>query len=380
MPGEIILSLGVRSNLLALQQTSDLIGTTQTRLATGKKVNSALDNATNFFLSAAFRSSANTLQNIIDTGITNASRTLDSANAGITSLTTLLNTAQAALNQALTSAPTTAITTGTVANLTTASSFATTAGKTITVSDGVTTATYTTVGATTTVAQILGAINGTANETVKAEVSGSGQLLLEAQGATTITVGGTISAPELLQFGLTAGVTAAGVLNATRTSFAAQYDSIRTQIDQLAADSGYNGVSLLNGGGLKVTFNESGTSSVNLVGSTDTSAGLGVVAAGGNLQTNFDITAATGLITTALTTLKSQATAFASNVSIIQARTDFTKSLIATLKTGADGLVLSDSNQDGANLLALQTRQQLSSTALSLATQADRSILRLFGG
>ena len=82
----------------------------------------------------------------------------------------------------------------------------------------------------------------------------------------------------------------------------------------------------------------------------------------------------------ALATLKNQASTFASNVSVIQARTDFTKSQINTLNAGADGLVLADSNQEGANLLALQPRQQLSSTALSLATQADRNVLRLFGG
>src|SRR6266567_2292989 len=135
---DIILSAGVRSNLLALQQTTDLIANTQNRLATGKRVNSALDNATNFFLSSAFRSSANNLSSLLD-GISAGSRTLDAANAGITSLTTLINSAQATLNQALASAPTTAVTTGTVSNLTTASSFTTTVGKTITVSDGTTT-------------------------------------------------------------------------------------------------------------------------------------------------------------------------------------------------------------------------------------------------
>src|SRR5438105_9877806 len=209
---DIILSPGVRSNLLALQQTTDLISNTQTRLATGKKVNTALDNAASFFLSSSFRSSANNLTTLLD-GISTASRTLDAANSGITSLTTLINSAQATLNQALASAPTTAVVTGTVSNLTTASSFTTTVGKTITVSDGTTTATYTTVGVTTTVAQILNAINGTALETVKAELSGSGQILLEAQGATTITIGGTIAPAELAQFGLVAGVTAAGPLN-----------------------------------------------------------------------------------------------------------------------------------------------------------------------
>ena len=379
-PNSIVLSAGVQSNLLSLQNTNDLFSQINNRLATGKKINSALDNATNFFLSNAFKTSASTLQGLLDNGITNSLRTIDAANTGITAITSLINQIKANLSQALTTSNTTAVTTGTVSNLTSASSFATTVGKTITVSDGVTTATYTTVGAATTVAQILGAINNTALETVKASLNGSGQIILEAQGATTITVGGTIAPAELAQFGLVAGVTAAGVLSASRTTSAQQFDALRTQIDQLAADSGYNGVSLLNGGGLKVVFNQTSTSFQTIAGSTDTSTGLGVVASTGNFQTTFDINAALTNATAALTTLQNQASTFASSLAVDQARSDFTKAQINTLNTGANGLVVSDPNADGASLLALQTRQQLGSTALSLATQADRGVLRLFGG
>jgi flagellin len=378
-PNSIVLSAGVQSNLLSLQNTNDLFTQINTRLSTGKKVNSALDNATNFFLSNAFKASATTLQGLLDNGITNSLRTIDAANTGITAITALINQIKANLTQALTTSNTTAVTTGTVSNLTSASSFATVAGHTITVSDGVTTATYTTVGAATTVAQIINAINTTPLETVKASLSGSGQILLEAQGATTITVGGTATAGELAQFGLVAGVTAAGVLSASRTTSAQQFDALRTQIDQLAADSGYNGVSLLNGGGLKVVFNQTATSFQTIAGSTDTSTGLGVVASTGQFQTTFDINAALTNATAALTTLQNQASTFASSLAVDQARSDFTKGQINTLNTGANGLVVSDPNADGANLLALQTRQQLGSTALSLATQADRGVLRLFG-
>jgi flagellin len=378
-PNSIVLSGGVQSNLLSLQNTNDLFTQINTRLSTGKKVNSALDNATNFFLSNAFKASATTLQGLLDNGITNSLRTIDSANTGITAITALINQIKANLTQSLTTTNTTAVTTGTVSNLTSASSFVTTVGKTITVSDGVTTATYTTVGAATTVAQIVNAINNTALETVKASLSGSGQILLEAQGATTITVGGTIAPAELAQFGLVAGVTAAGVLSASRTTSAQQFDALRTQIDQLAADSGYNGVSLLNGGGLKVVFNQAATSFQTIAGSTDTSIGLGVVASTGQFQTTFDINAALTNATAALATLQNQASTFASSLAVDQARSDFTKAQINTLNTGANGLVVSDPNADGANLLALQTRQQLGSTALSLATQADRGVLRLFG-
>ncbi len=82
---------------------------------------------------------------------------------------------------------------------------------------------------------------------------------------------------------------------------------------------------------------------------------------------------------TALSTLRTQASKFGSNLSTVQTRQDFTKNLINTLQTGADNLVLADTNEEGANLLALQTRQQLSTTALSLSAQADQAVLRLFG-
>jgi flagellin len=376
----IVLSAGVQTNLLSLQNTNDLFTQINNRLATGKKVNSALDNATNFFLSNAFKTSASTLQGLLDNGITNSLRTIDAANTGITAITALINQIKANLSQALTTNNTTAVTTGTVSNLTMASSFATTAAKTITVFDGVTTTTYNTAGAATTVAQIVNAINNTALQTIKASLNGSGQIILEAQGATAITIGGTIAPAELAQFGLVAGVTAAGVLSASRTTSAQQFDALRTQIDQLAADSGYNGVSLLNGGGLKVVFNQAGTSFQTIAGATDTSTGLGVVASTGNFQTTFDINAALTNATAALTTLQNQASTFASALAVDQARSDFTKAQINTLNTGANGLVVSDPNADGASLLALQTRQQLGSTALSLATQADRGVLRLFGG
>ena len=80
----------------------------------------------------------------------------------------------------------------------------------------------------------------------------------------------------------------------------------------------------------------------------------------------------------ALSTLRTQASSFGTSLTIVQNRQDFTKAMINTLQTGADTLVLADTNEEAANMLALQTRQQLSSTALSLASQADQAVLRLF--
>src|SRR5437588_12168432 len=116
MPFAVSLSQGVLSNLLALQTTTNQINTVHNHLATGKKVNSALDNPTNFFLANGLQNSVNTLNTLLD-GINVAQRTIDAANNGITSLTNLLNSAKGTLNQALASAATTSTLTGTASGL-----------------------------------------------------------------------------------------------------------------------------------------------------------------------------------------------------------------------------------------------------------------------
>ena len=129
-----------------------------------------------------------------------------------------------------------------------------------------------------------------------------------------------------------------------------------------------------------MVFNETGTSSLTITGVTFNSAGLGLDAvAGAGFQSDGDIDTVITKLDTALSSLRTQASKFGSNLSTVQTRQDFTKNLINTLQTGADNLVLADTNEEGANLLALQTRQQLSTTALSLSAQADQAVLRLFG-
>ncbi len=151
------------------------------------------------------------------------------------------------------------------------------------------------------------------------------------------------------------------------------------QIDQLAGDSGFNGINLLGGNDLTITMNADGTSNVVVTSFNDTTAGDLAIAGSTNAwANNSDITNAGTNLKTALTTLRSQAQSLSSNLSTVQIRQDFTKAMINTLNSGADSLTLADSNEEGANLLALQTRQQLSTTALSLASQADQNVLRLF--
>ncbi|HLH91908.1 MAG TPA: flagellin [Xanthobacteraceae bacterium] len=195
-----------------------------------------------------------------------------------------------------------------------------------------------------------------------------------------VTIGGTPATVTALglSLGTTTPVATVVTPNATRTSLQAQYNDLLTQIDQMASDASYNGINLLNGDNLKVVFNESTTSSLTIQGVKFNSAGLGLTAISGNgFQDNNNVTTTLTTIQTALTTLRTQAASFGSNETTVEARKDFTKDLINTLQTGADNLVLADTNQEGANLLALQTRQQLSITSLSLASQADQAILKV---
>ena len=149
----VSLSQGVLSNLLSLQQTTDQINTVQNQLATGKKVNTALDNPSNFFLANSFQSNISTLNTLLES-ISLGQRTLDAANAGITSLTSLLNTAKGTLNQALASAATTSTLTGTATGITGATTLASlgfVATDTITINDGTTNTVVFTTTATQTV-------------------------------------------------------------------------------------------------------------------------------------------------------------------------------------------------------------------------------------
>jgi len=168
--------------------------------------------------------------------------------------------------------------------------------------------------------------------------------------------------------------------NPARGALIAQYNGLLDQIDQLTADAGYNGNNLLAGTStqLKVVFNETGTSSLTISGKDTTATGLGLSQlTSTSFDTNASITSIQANLKTATDTLRADASAFGSNLSIVQTRQDFTKALINTLQTGAANLTLADSNEEAANLLALQTRQSLSTKALSLASQSDQNVLRL---
>lgn len=164
-----------------------------------------------------------------------------------------------------------------------------------------------------------------------------------------------------------------------RATLATQFGTLRTQLDELAGDSGYKGTNFLDDDALTVDFNEDATSSLTISGFDATVGGdLAIAAATGSWAADTDIDAASDDLEAALVELRSQAKTLSSNLSIVTTRQDFTTHLINTLTEGADMLTAADLNEESANMLALQTRQQLGIQALSLASQAQQSILRLF--
>jgi flagellin-like hook-associated protein FlgL len=202
-----------------------------------------------------------------------------------------------------------------------------------------------------------------------------------------------ISTQELEVAGLTNGSIDGGIGtasiegNAVRANLVKQFNDLRDQLDKLADDASYNGINLLRGDLLKLTFNEIGSSTIEIqardLDNQERPINATELALTYAQEPEFDsddlIDVRLESLASALGVIRSQASAFGSNLSIVENRTEFTKAMINTLQTGADALVLADTNEEGANMLALQTRQQLSSTALSLAAQADQAVLRLFG-
>jgi hypothetical protein len=216
--------------------------------------------------------------------------------------------------------------------------------------------------------------------TVQANNDNASQSFTAISGTATLASSATAAAGAFYQsspqatFTPTVDTTA----QATRANLVSQYNGILAQIDATAADSSFNGVNLLNGDQLQLTFNETGRSKLSISGVNFNSLGLGlsqVTAA--QFQDNAHTNSVISTLDTATTTLRSQASSFGSNLSVVQNRQDFNKNLINVLQTGSANLTQADVNQEAANSQALSTRQSLSVSALSLANQSQQSVLQL---
>ena len=263
---DVSLTAGMRANLLALQDTVNLLNRTQSRLSTGKKVNTAIDNPVSFFASQALTSRASIIDSLKD-AMGQAVQTITAADKGIKAITSMIEQAKGIAQSAQSAVP----------------------------------------------------------------------------------------------------------QSAEMTSLQAQYNTLRTQLTELAEDSGYKGKNLLSDDDLVVKFE--GTT-LTVEGFDASAAGLGITEAtwstGGSIDADVD------LLDAALVTLRQESSKMSGNLSIITVRQEFSTNMINTLTEGSDKLTLADTNEEGANMLMLQTRQSLSTTALSLSAQAAQSVLRLF--
>jgi len=562
MSSDIVLTSALRSNLLSLQNTQRLIDDTQLRLATGKKVNSALDNPQSFFTSQSLNNRASDLSRLLD-GIGQSIRTIETADGGITALTSLIESAQSITNQArdelaasegearitgdtdlsdvadLTSltnitagadfnivttddngnqifqdieinaldtaeslaaeitnkfadnengeirasvtaeglisiessdgrsfrivddnnagtgtavtlagfqdlglgdyftdetrdgttlAATTVVSGNTIQSIslfegggdtveagdTISGTYtdadgnqalvldaAATINLTVTLADGTTVspAAATTAG-TASFQDFVDSINGTAalDGLVEASFdSNTGQIsitsLSDTVASATVNVTNT-ALNDVIGFGfgdeggnldtITSGTAAAAFDTTFRFNSSTQaldqlandYNSLRSQIDDLVNDAQYRGINLLNGDDLTTFFNENNSSRLITEGVDFTANGLSLTEASFRSSTQIELTATQSR--DALNDVRSFGSSLANDLSVIQTRQTFTEQTINTLRAGADDLTVADQNEEGANLLALQTRQTLGVTSLSLASQSQQSVLRLF--
>jgi flagellin-like hook-associated protein FlgL len=390
----IVLSASVRQNLLSLQSTADLLSTTQNRLATGNKVNSALDNPTNFFTAQGLNNRASDINNLLDS-IGNGVQVLQAANTGITSLQKLVDTAKSIANQVL-QAPAgystkSSVTSGANAGGTAANLLGATLAQGDTLNIAATgggTATAITFGTGGSEVNTLDELNAAlAANNLQASVN-------DTTGAITITTtndkasatvgaltGGAIAAGKaFLPASTTVVAAVADAASQTiRSSLVKQYNDIITQITTTAQDASFNGINLLNGDDLKLTFNETGKSTLSIKGVTFNAAGLGLASltSGTDFLDNSSANAALVKLSSASTTLRTQASSLGSNLSVVQIRQDFNKNLINVLQTGSSNLTLADTNEEAANSQALSTRQSIAVSALALANQSQQSVLQL---
>jgi flagellin len=402
----IVLSAAVRQNLLSLQDTAALLSTTQNRLATGNKVNSALDNPTNFFTAQGLNNRASDINNLLDS-IGNGVQVLQAANTGLTSLQKLVDTAKSIANQVL-QAPTgyTALASATTAAPTGTAplnAVGTAADLTVGGTNSLATKTFVftpAAGAATTITLGTGAGNVNSISGLNTALSAAGIGLtasLASNGSVTFTSTND-NASQTLTLGTTAAAntvalsgtgtfalvgggtpTADPASQAIRASLVGQYNNIITQITTTAQDSSFNGINLLNSDNLKLTFDETGKSTLNVTGVTYNATGLGLASltTGTDFLDNSSANAVLTKLSAASTQLRTEASALGSNLSVVQLRQDFNKSLINVLQTGASNLTLADANEEAANSQALSTRQSIAVSALALANQSQQSVLQL---
>ncbi|WP_289035893.1 flagellin [uncultured Roseibium sp.] len=497
----ITLSAGVRQNLLTLQSTADMMSGVQNKLATGLKVNSALDNPNSFFTASGLDSRASDLNNLLE-DMGQSLQTIKAADEGIQTITDLVESAKAKANQALQTQSqyerakfaaqynnlleqiedvakdssykgknllagdgndlttifnedaTSKLKIGAVdytdAALSTglnlsdlvegqggATSFQLEGGSaTFVLTDGTTTLNSSsllsdsgaisvgdeislhdattasavvtnstvTVGAATTVQDLINQIDDIAGVSAEFDEatgtltiisnddltlrndgsSGSGTATLSTLAATKFTALSTNLADSgSYEVGDTLTLTDGNnfELGSLEIEEDTTIDDLTTFIDDFAGvsasfDTTTGKLALLSETDLYLTSDNADFNASAFTADTD---GVTIAAlTDSGFATDNDINRVVDKLNNALENLRAQASEFGTNLSTVEIRQDYTKSMVNTLVEGAGLLTLADTNEEGANLLALQTRQQLASTSLSFASQADQTVLSLF--
>jgi flagellin len=228
----------------------------------------------------------------------------------------------------------------------------------------------------------------TLNELNTALATNNLQASIDTTGAITITTSNNAASSTIGTVGGSAtpfaSLTAAAPVadpnsQATRANLVAQYNQVLQQINTTAQDSSFNGINLLNGDTLSLTFDETGASKLSISGVTFNDAGLSLstLSVGTDFLDNNSANKVLSTLTQASTTLRTEASALGSNLSVVEIRQDFNKNRINVLQTGASNLTLADPNQEAANSQALSTRQSIAVSALALANQSQQSVLQL---
>ena len=358
---DISLTASMRSNLLSLQQTQDLMDMTQERLSTGKKVNSAIDNPSSYYTAQSLTNRASDLNALLDS-MGQGIQTIQAANEGIEAITDFVQQAKALANTARDNATvkgTTSSGTYTAAddtkNITVKIEGVADQDIEVTLED-----TDSLEQAATKIATALN--DGTdgvkdAEDTVIGGFTATvenGQIKISNSKGIVANVSGTI-------FGITFN---GEIGNSTRTTSMKQYNEILDQIDQLAKDSGYKGVNLLQGNSLKVVFNEDRSSYLTINGTFADTSDEGLKISRAEDWTNPDneaIDASISELENAITSLRNMASEFGNNYSIVENRENFTESLINVLEEGSDKLTLADMNEESANMRRANTSRRASS-------------------
>jgi hypothetical protein len=380
---DISLTAGMRSNLVSLQQTVSLLDRTQQRLSTGKKVNTALDNPINYFAAQGHMSRAASIASYKD-NMSEAVQTIQTANQGITSLQGLIEAARSLGQSALSANPNQV---GFTVNATTSGSVVTVGGTAFTaVNTGASDSTHFNVqdkdGNALSTDEIAANLAAKINSTVESlfdikAINNGSRITLQAVAVDNAITGVAVVTGGTLDIDTE--------LTSERKALAEQYEGLLTQIDTLASTSGYKGTNLLGKDTLSVQF-EGGSLAVKGFSATasdltvNTNSGMAsdTTYADNKWAVAADIKEDLISIDKGLAKLKQEASNLSSALSVINIQQDFSTQKINLLTKGADTLTAADTNEEGANMLMLQTRQSLGTTALSLSSQAAQSVLRLF--